>query len=121
MNKLLKKRGFGKVLVAGVAAVVMAGAPLAASAYGWHGGYRGGWQGGWGRPVVVHRGPGFGAVVGGALIAGATVGLVASALSPAPVYAAPAPTVVYTQPQTVVYEGVPPPVTTTTTTTYYTR
>lgn len=116
----MSKRVVGRRVLMGLAVAAVLAAPLAASAHdhdGW--GRRGDWdRGGWHHDHDDwHRGGGYwsgGRWIAGAVVAGAVAGLVENAVAPppppvyyAPAYYAPAPTVVYRQPTTVVYESAP--------------
>jgi len=108
--------GAGKLAVLSLAIAATVAMPLSASANGWGGrgyhggGYHGSYYGGRGGHWSGGR------WIAGAIVTGAVVGLVASALSPPPVYYG-GPQVVYTQPGVVyaqpgvVYQDGPPVVT----------
>lgn len=107
--------GAGKWSLIGLAVATAVAMPLSASArgHGYGGGYHGGgYHGSYqGRGYYGHggysRGGGHwngGRWIAGAIVTGAVIGLVDSALRPAPVYYGPP---VYREPRTVIYEDAP--------------
>ncbi|AHX14928.1 hypothetical protein CH75_18265 [Dyella jiangningensis] len=129
----MSKRVMGSRVLMGLAVAAMVAAPMVASAHdGWgrDNGYHRGWdrggyhdRDGWRRDYGHHDGHWSGGRwIAGAVVAGAVIGLVQSAMAPAPTYYEQQPTVVYQdppvvyrrpatvvyeQPRTVVYENAP--------------
>ncbi len=102
--------GAGKLAILALAVAATVAVPLSASARGWGGhggGYRGGYHGAYYGGYRGGHGGGYwsgGRWIAGAIVTGAVIGLVDSALRPAPVYYGGP---VYSQPRTVIYEDAP--------------